>query len=420
MFTRFAANGITTSGTTLVRSVSITSARDGRSGSTTVAEFDDASLREAVRHTEQLAALSPPDPERVPPLEPQKYADRENYLAAPKTGHAAIVPHLRSIIEAAKAKNLVAAGFVQRSGHSAAIANKQGNFGFGRTSESTLSTTVRTPDGSSSGWASQAALRVEDLDSAAAAKAAVEKCLRWKQPKRLEPGRYTVVLEPAAVADILSFLPMQLQARPAEEGRSFLSRKGGGTLLGEKLFPESITLRTDPFDSRYSALPWSMPTGRFAFLNFGGGHGTPAGPVLWVDRGKVRNLAYDRYWAAKTDKSVTPAPRNLILEGTDSPLTELISGVEHGLLVTHFFYIRIVNPKTLQLTGLTRDGLFLIEKGKITAPVVNFRFNESCVRVLQNTIALGQTAHPAGTQGDMIVPSLVAKDFLFTSISDAI
>jgi predicted Zn-dependent protease len=167
-------------------------------------------------------------------------------------------------------------------------------------------------------------------------------------------------------------------------------------------------------------LPWNTPAGRFGFLNFGGGDGTPSVPMVWIDKGVVRNLVYDRYWAGKTDKPVTPAARHLILEGTDTPLSRLISGVERGLLVTHFFYIRIVNPQTLQLTGLTRDGLFLIENGKITTPVVNFRFNESCVRVLQNTLALGQIAYPSGTQGDMIAPSLVAKDFLFTSISDAI
>lgn len=420
IFTRFAVNGITTSGKTLVQSMSITSARDGKAGNTSVAEFDDASLRDAVKRTEELALIALPNPEHVPPLGPQKYADRERYVAAPAEGHVAMIPAIRAIIEAAKGKKLVAAGYIERVGQSSTIANKQGNFGYARTADASLSTTVRPPDGSSSGWASQAALRIEDLDGGTAGRIATEKCLRWKQPKRLDPGRYTVVLEPAATADIVAIVGRRMQARAAEEGRSFLSKKGGGTRAGEKLFPEFITLRTDPFHELYSAVPWSPPLGRGGPFAPGGGVYTPAVPTVWIDKGVVRNLVYDRYWAARADKPVTPAPTNLILDGTDQTTEDLVSKVERGLLVTHFFYIRVVNPQTVQLTGLTRDGLFLIEDGKVTTPVVNFRFNESPVRLLQNTVAVGKVARPAQGESEMIAPSLLAKDFLFTSISDAI
>src|SRR5262249_3075604 len=129
-----------------------------------------------------------------------------------------------------KGKDLVAAGFIERSAGVVAIANKRGNFGYGRMMGVSLSTTVRTTDGSSSGWASQPAVRIEDIDGAPVGRAAIEKCLRWKKPKRLEPGKYTVVLEAAAAGDLIERLGSQIQARSSEEGRTFLSKKGGGTL----------------------------------------------------------------------------------------------------------------------------------------------------------------------------------------------
>ena len=407
---RFALNGITTSGFTIEQSIAITSVKDGQTGSTSVTEFDDAAVREAVTRSEQLARISPPNPERAAPLPPQKYPGEENYAeSTAKARNDVMIPHLRAIIEGAKKNNLVAAGFFERSASAVAIANKAGNFGFGRVSDSRLSTTIRTPEGSSSGWASQPAVRIEEIDGAAIAKAAIGKCLSWKGAKRLEPGKYTVVLEPTAVGDLVRLLgPAGFLARAAEEGRSFLSKKGGGTLLGEKLFPEWVTLRTDPFHKLYSSLPW-------------GGSELPAEPMTWIDKGVVRNLVYDRYWAGKAGKSPTPFPGSLVLEGGSKSQEELIASVERGLLVTRFWYIRSVNPQTVQFTGLTRDGLFLIENGKVTAPVVNFRFNESPVHLLQNAIAAGRPVRARGGEGPgMIAPPLVVKEFPFTSVSDAV
>lgn len=406
---RFALNGITTSGYTIEQSMQISSVKDGRTGNTSIDEFDDASLREAVKRTEQLALIAPPNPESVPPLPPQKYESHENYAeSTAKARNDAMIPHVRAIVEGAREKGLVAAGFFEREASAAATGNKLGNFGYGRQTDARLSTTVRTKDGSSSGWASQPAVRIEQIDGAALARTAIEKCLRWEHPKRLEPGKYTVVLEPTAVGDLVQLMGFNFQARGAEEGRSFLSKPGGGTLLGEKLFPESITLKTDPFNALYSGLPWT-------------GGGLPAAPMTWIENGVVKNLFYDRYWAAKAGKAPTPFPFQMVLEGGGKTMAELMAGVERGLLVTRFWYIRSLNPKTAQFTGLTRDGLFLIENGKVTAPVVNFRFNESPARMLQNTLALGQPQRVRGGEGGgMIAPPLLVKDFPFTSISDAV
>jgi predicted Zn-dependent protease len=364
----------------------------------------------------------------VPPLGPQKYAAVENYAeSTSKARNEVMIPHVRSIIEGAKAKGFVAAGFFDRAADTSAIANKEGNFGYGRVTDAHLSTTVRNADGTSSGWASQPAVRIEDISGAEIGKTAIEKCMRWKNPKRLDPGKYTVVLEPTAVGDLVQLLGFAFQARSAEEGRSFLSKKGGGTLAGEKLFPESITLRTDPFNKLYSVLPWGGGGGGFGGGGGrgggggGGGQGMPTDAVSWIENGVVRNLFYDRYYALKAGKSPTPFPTHLVLAGTNKSLADLIASVERGLLVTRFWYIRPVNQQTVQYTGLTRDGLFLIEDGKISAPVVNFRFNESPVRMLQNCIALGKPVRVRGGEGQgMIAPPLVVKDFPFTSISDAV
>jgi predicted Zn-dependent protease len=389
--------------------MSISSTREGKTGNTRIDEFDDKSLRDAVKRSEELAMIAPANPERVPPLGPQKYAAVENYaLSTAGARNKEMIPHVRAVIEGAKSSGLVAAGYFERTAEASAIANKNGNFGYGRTTDSSLSATVRKPDGSSSGWACQPAARIEEIDGAAIAKTAVRKCLGWVGPKRLDPGKYTVVLEPTATGDLIELVGFNMQARRAEEGRSFLSKKGGGTLAGEKIFPETITLRTDPANPLYSSLPWS-------------GGGLPVDPVSWIERGVVKNLWYDRYWAAKTGKQPTPFPTDLVLEGGDKSLDELIASVERGMLVTRFWYIRQLNPQTAQVTGLTRDGLFLIENGKVTSPVTNFRFNESPVRVLQNTIAMGKPIRIKGGEGGtMIAPPIVVKDFPFTSISDAV
>jgi len=421
-FIRFALSNVTTSGFTVEQSMTITSVREGKSGSTRVDEFDDESLRAAVKRTEGLAAISPPNPERVPPIEKQKYAEMENWAAATASArNAAMIPHIRAIMNAAKSNSLVAAGFFERRAETAAIANKQGNFGYGRITDAHLSATIRNSAGTSSGWASQPAVEIGAIDGAAVARIATEKCLRWKEPKRLDPGKYTVVLEPTATGDLVQMMGFGMQARAAEEGRSFLSKAGGGTLEGEKLFPDFITLRSDPFNKLYSSLPWSGGGG-FGFGGGGGaGGGLPAEPMTWIEQGVVKNLFYDRYWAAKAGKQPTPFPNRLVLEGSGKSLADLIASVDRGLLITRFWYIRIVNPQTMQLTGLTRDGVFLIEKGKVTDPVMNFRFNQSPVEMLKSTVAIGTPVRVRGGEGQgMIAPPMVVKDFSFTSISDAV
>jgi predicted Zn-dependent protease len=365
-FIRFALNGVTTSGFVANQSMGISVTKDRKSGNTSVDDFDEKAIRDAVQRAEQIAMISPANPEDVPPLPKQKYAEVDNFVESTAGARNPVMaPHVKAVIDAAKSKGLVAAGYFERSAGHFATANKEGNFGFGRYTDAYLSSTVRNSGGTSSGWAGVPAVRIEEISGEAIGRVA------------------------------------------AEEGRSFLSKKGGGTLVGEKLFPEFITLHSDPFDKRYPTLPW-------------GSGGLAAAPVTWVENGVVKNLFYDRYWAMKSGHAPSASFGNLILDGGTKTLEELIAGVDRGLLVTRFWYIRTVNPQTVQLTGLTRDGLFLIEEGKVTRPVVNFRFNESPVRMLQNTIAMGKPVRTRGGESGMIVPPMVVKEFPFTSVSDAV
>lgn len=407
---RFARSGITTSGLSLRRTITIASTREGRTGVVLAAEMDDDSLKAAVKRSEEYAAVAPVNQERVDPLGPQKYPEMDAYDERTAAARGAVfVNQIRPILERARKDNLLAAGLFSRTTTRAAIANKAGNFGFARTADAHLSTTLRRPDGSSSGWAGQPSRRISEISGAELAERAAGKCLRWSNPVRLEPGAYEVVLEPTAVSDLLAFAGFfAFSARAAEEGRSFFSRKGGGTLTDEKLFPEFVTLRSDPFDPRYAALPWSQDQ-------------LPDSRITWIDKGVLSNLYYDRFWAKQSGHAPTPSPVSAILDGSTSSLIDLIGATKRGLLVTRFWYIRPLNPRTAQFTGLTRDGLFLIEDGKVTQPVVNFRFNESPLRLLQNTLQLGAPVRCRGGEGfGIIAPPMRAKDFHFASVSDAV
>jgi predicted Zn-dependent protease len=424
-YTRFANNGITTASFALRHNLSIVTTRDARTGSYATNDLDDDSLRAAVKKAEELAALTPANPERLSPVGPQQFP--KVFDLDEKTANARspeMIPHVKTIIDAAMKQKLVAAGLIERSHRITAIANNAGVFGFHDSSDAQLTTTIRMADGSSSGWAGQPSTKLSGIDSAHLAAVAIEKCTRWKNPQKLDPGNYTVVFEPTATGDLVRLMIGAFSARATEEGRTFLSKRGGGTLLGEKVFPESVTLRSDPFDPRQPSSPWT-------------GDWLPTSALTYVDKGVIANLGYDRYWAEKTGKKPNGGGGggggrgggggggfgggSLIMDGTDAPLEKLIASVDRGLLVTHFWYIRGVNQQTLQNTGLTRDGLFLIENGKITTPIMNFRFNESPVRLLKNTKMVGQAARVRGLEGGMMIsPAIVATDFPLTSISDAI
>ena len=423
--TRFAANEVTTSGTTRDLEIRITSRSKGKSGTVQVNDTDAAPLEAAVRRSEALMAIAPENPEWVEGLGPQAYAKiaafHEETAAA---GAEARRGGVGAALEAARGQKLNTSGYFETEATWSAIANKKGLFGFHRATEAAYSTTMRTEDGTGSGWAGAVAPRLADLKAAQLVATASRKAQTSVKPRDIEPGRYTVILEPQAVADLLGNLGFAIAARLADEGRSYFSKPGGGNRVGEKLFAEAVTLRSDPLDPRVPGRPWAGPGSGFGGGGGGGmffglaavNQGLPVQRVTWIEKGVLRKLATDRYWAQKTKSEPIPYTPNLVMDGGKGTVDDLVAGCARGLLVTRFWYIRAVNPQTFQLTGLTRDGVWLVEDGKVAGPVNNLRFNESPANLFKNVEALS-TAVPAGR---MILPAIRAKDFTFSSKSDAV
>jgi predicted Zn-dependent protease len=241
------------------------------------------------------------------------------------------------------------------------------------------------------------------------AQTAIDKARLSRNPSAVEPGRYTVVLEPQAVGDLVQLLAFSLDARSADEGRSPFSKPGGGTKVGEKIVDERVTLFSDPGDPQLLS-------------NTFDGQGLPAHRQVWVENGILKKLTYGRFWAQK--KGVAPdAGTNAVkFAGGTQATDDLIKSTPRGILVTRLYYLRQVDPRTALYTGLTRDGTFLIENGKISKAVKNFRFNESPLFMLNNLEALGRAVRVAGTEsgGDVVMPSIKVRDFDFTSLSDAV
>jgi predicted Zn-dependent protease len=250
---------------------------------------------------------------------------------------------------------------------------------------------------------------VSKLDTFTATQIAASKANGSANAKAIEPGKYTVILEPVAAAYMMENMFRGLDARNADEGRSFMSKPGGGNRMGEQLMDEKVTIYSDPFHPELPAATWTDD-------------GQPLEKINWIEKGVVKNLAYSRFWAQKKGVKPVPGPSNIIMEGGTASLDELIKSTERGILVSRLWYIRMVDPQTLLLTGLTRDGTFYIENGVIKHPIKNFRFNESPVIMLNNVEALGKPERTISVESyrSYLIPPMKLRDFTFTSLSDAV
>ena len=401
---RYARNTVTTAGAQSDLTLIVQSSFGKKSGIATINELDEASLEKVVRRAEELARLAPENPEFMPPLGPQEYVETPTYVEAT----ANITPEYRAqvatdSIQPAQAQGITAAGFFQDNTSFAAKFNSNGLFAYNRSTGMNFSVTMRTEDGTGSGYVTRDYNDVNRFDSAAASKISLDKAVMSKEPRAIEPGKYTVILEPNAALGLLQNMLFNMGARQADEGRSFLAQAGGGTKLGEKIVDERVTIYSDPTHPDVPASGWTQD-------------GRPARRTLWLENGVVKNMFYTRYWAEKQGVDAVPAPSNGIMEGGSASLDELIAGTQRGILVTRFWYIRTVDPQTLLYTGLTRDGTFFVENGQIRYPIKNFRFNESPIIMLNNLEALGQ---PMRTGGNL-VPSMKVREFTFSSLSDAV
>jgi len=424
---RFAVNQMSTAGDNTDTVVTVRSTFGRRSASASTNKLDDAALKQVVASSEALARLSPEDPEAMPELEPQQYQDGIGWSdATAQLDPVARAAAISKVTEPSRAAGLVSTGYIESRGTATAIANNKGLFAYGRTTEAVMTTTVRTPDGQGSGWGGSAHWDWNRIDAAALGATAIQKARASRDAVAIEPGRYTVVLEPTAVGNLVQILAGAVNARSADEGRSFFTKQGGGNKIGMKVVDERVTLFSDPLDPDIGANPF-------------GPDGLPIGRTVWIENGVVKNLAYDRFWAQKQGKTPNASGggggfggggfggggAGLKMVGGDASLEDLIAGTDRGILVTRFWYIRAVDPRTILYTGLTRDGTFLIEKGKITRAVKNFRFNESPIFMLNNLEAMSRSirvsASESGNTGQpIVVPAIRTREFSFTSLSDAV
>ena len=418
--TRFAGAEITTSGGVTDSSLTVIATIGRRRASATTNVLDDASLRRTVDLAERLARLSPEDPELMPELGPQQYVTVNAYI----DGTAALSPEARAeavkrVVDTARdagkaAGDMFVAGFLEANAGATCLATSRGLFVYHPSTDVSLGVTARTPDGTGSGWSQGTARDWSLLDPAALGRRAAEKAVASRNPVAMEPGMHTAVLEAAGVAQLVPSVAGQLNARNADEGRSAFSKPGGGTKLGEKIVDERVTLFSDPADADLLAQPFDSD-------------GLPLKRQVWVENGVLRQLAYTRFWAQKQGKQPTGGggggggfggtPGGLKFPGGTQTLDQLIAGCQRGVLVTHFFYTNVLDARSGLMTGLTRDGTFLVEGGRIVRAVKNFRWNEAPLIMLNKIEEIGRSER---TRVGQVMPPMRVRDFNFASLSDAV
>jgi predicted Zn-dependent protease len=379
-----------------------------RRGAATGNDTSQAALKQLADEAVQIARLSPVHNEYVPTLGAVTYAQERSFsVTTENVDLDARAKVLATVLDACRREKVTGAGFHSANVSATATATANGNRRYFRSSEGSLRVTARTADGTGSGFYAGDHFDLARLDVEKIAREAVRKAVQSRDPRPIEPGTYPVILEPQAAGDLIGFLTNAFDARTADEGRSAFSAKDSKTRVGEQLFNERLNLYSDPMHAEMPVPPATD-------------EGVPAARLSLVKGGVVEHLISSRYWAQRQKREASPGPVNYILESSVAPvpLDKMIEGMERGLLISRFWYVRLVDGRTLMLTGLTRDGLWWVEKGRIVRPVRNLRFNQSVIAMLApwNVEAIGAPER----RSPLMVPALKLAGFTFTSISDAI
>ena len=385
----------------------------GAGGLVTTNQIDDVSLEGAVRAAERIAHYQATNPEELPETPP-----RFDYLKTAIWSDATFgqpssdrTVAAQRIIAPAEQAEMVSFGFlaVQAAGH-AVIDPALGRPLYAPYTAAQCSMTVRDPQGAGSGWAGLSSYDWARIDPEALARRALEKCLASRHPVTIEPGRYTVVLESQAVHDLIRFVVNKFYGREeAERIPSPFHLRQNFSKLGLQIANGRITITQDPADPDLGVIPFSDD-------------GQPVGPVTWVDHGFLTRLAHWRDYALKWLHENEPVVNrwDYRMAGGTTTVDEMIRSTERGLLVTRFSNIDVLDNDSLLMTGVTRDGLWLIEHGKISKAVKNLRFTESPLFVLNSVDMLGPPERVFSPGAPAIVPPLKAHDFSFTAAIDAI
>jgi PmbA protein len=408
--TRFANNIIHQNVAEQVLHISVRAVMDGRTARATTNKTDEESLRRVVAAAEKLALHQPKIPGLLPMLGPQKIPKVQRFFAA--TAEATPLDRARAVTRVCKLaeKNKqTAAGIFSSGAMQTILANSKGLFAHHEQTRSEFSVTILEPN--SSGWAKANSADIRELDPDRLAERASRKAADSRQPRELEPGHYTTTLEPSAVLDLVGFLFYDFAGTSVADKRSCLNDR-----MGKKVFGENIMLWDDVYHPFQLGTPYD-------------GEGVPRQKVLLVDRGVPKNLVYSRATAKKMKKKPTghgfalpneygEAPMNLVFAGGDKSLDEMIRTTERGILVTRLWYIREVDPYEKILTGMTRDGTFLVENGRVAGGIRNFRFNQNILEMLSNVEMLGPAVRAAGEESfEMVVPAMKVSNFHFSEVT---
>lgn len=394
--TRFANNAITQNISKRSASVTVRAAFGQRVGQASTTDCSPDALRECVARAEAIARAAEPNTDYLPPPGPQQYAAVDGYDerisgVTPEERAAGI----RQAIQVAEAAGLQSAGSYATNSYHMATANSAGLRYEQRLSGTQFVMTAMAGD--SSGWSETGGPRWGDADPVRTAETSTRKALAAREPREIPPGEYTVILEPPAATYFFLNLAWSLDAKAAHEGRSALTGKER-----ERVGVPGVTLSTQPTHPE-------VPT------RAAGEDGLALPSTTWIDQGVIRTLAYSRFWAHNTGHTFTGRPVNLIMAGGDASLDDLIAGVDRGVLVTRFWYIRFVDPMKLLLTGMTRDGFYWIENGRVSHGLKNMRFNDSPLRCLGQISAFGRQERVPDTYHPALFPSLRLEGFRFTS-----
>jgi PmbA protein len=408
--TRFANNTIHQNVAEQMLVVSVRAIVDGRTARATTNKADDESLARVARAAADLARLQPPSEDLLPLLGPRKFPSVQRYFPAT----AATAPEDRAravkrVVNLAGRRGQTAAGIFATGLSQSALANSRGLFASYEQTRAEFSVTFL--EGGSSGWAKANFVDVAKIDPDALAERASRKASDSREPREMDPGHYTVILEPPAVLDLVGFLFYDFAATAVEDKRSCFTDR-----IGKKLFGDNITIWDDVYHPLQAGPPFD-------------GEGVPRQKVLLVNRGVPKTLVYARAIAKRLGAKPTghgfplpnewgEAPLNLVFDGGKASTEEMIASTDRGILVTRLWYIREVDPYRKILTGMTRDGTFVVENGRVAGAVKNFRFNQSVIEMLASVEALGPAVRAAGEESfEMVVPAMKVRNFHFSEMT---
>lgn len=390
--------------------LSVRTVYGGRTARATTNKFDDDSIRRVVAEAAAVTRQQQPDPDLLPMTAAQPLRDvtRLHRATAEQTPQQRAEGVRRAVAVAKQYKHVAAGVFANGTGMQC-IMNSSGLLVYYQDTHSEFSITMLAED--SSGWAKANSPDVSRIDPELLAERASRKAAQSADPRELLPGRYTVILEPAAVLDLIGFMFFDFAGRSILDKRSFLTDR-----VGTKLFGDNVTIADDVYHPLQSGAPFD-------------GEGVPRKLVTLVERGKISNIVYSRQTAKLMKAEPTghgfplpnefgEAPMNIVVTGGDSTVEQMVASSDRAVLVTRLWYIREVDPYKKILTGMTRDGTFLVEDGKVRGGILNFRFNESLIAMLTNVEQLSPSERAAGEESfEMVVPAMKVREFNFTEVT---